>query len=102
MLILRDRLKSSPHNPASTEAATTGETLQAPGMASPANVAIPPDPSAPGTGTSGVAEPSMEALQQQEAMHMKVLQRQTQALMMKAVENSNMVDDWTLRMWLQL
>ncbi|KAK2594637.1 hypothetical protein QQS21_007674 [Conoideocrella luteorostrata] len=110
MLILRDRLKNSPHNlPADVAALLAGK---GPGGTAPpipgmpmAGGAVPsgvPSMSMPGMSMPGMTGMSAEALQKQDAIHRKVLQRQTEELMTNAVDKSSTVDNWTVKRWLQL
>lgn len=109
MLILRDRLVNNPHNmPVDIAAMLAGKS---PSGASPPIPGMPPGMpgipgmsgmSIPGMSVPGVPGPSTDALEKQEAIHKKMLQRQTDELVTKAVDTKGKVDDWTVKTWLQL
>lgn len=107
MLILRDRLKNNPQNvPIDIAAMLAGKAQASSISAAPP---IPVTPSLPvatgpnaGPGAFQMPIPPGLGADQRDVMHMKILQRQTEELVRKAVESTGKVDDWTVKTWLQL
>ncbi|KAM4065043.1 fungal specific transcription factor [Hirsutella rhossiliensis] len=89
MLILRDRLKGNPQNiPVDVGGASPGKQGSGGGGAA---VAMPAPPGS-----------SPESVKKQEAAYRKIIQDQTEQLKKQAVESNGVVDDWTVKTWLQL
>ena len=93
MLILRDRLKNSPHG-APTDMATLLANQAAAGKSPPADATTPTAPPGP--------SPTPRTPDQQEEAYRRVIQRQTEELKKRVVDKDAIMDEWTVKTWLQL
>lgn len=100
MLILRDRLKNSPHGAPTDMAALLANQAAVAARRSPSTEA-PALPSTTPTAPPGPS-PGPRTPDRQEEAYRRVIARQTEELKKRAVETAGDMDEWTVKAWLQL